>query len=146
MHPVQEHTNRLGIDYSIQRLTEYILYMNMKGSVYQPRVLQLNLHVDNINWLPHSKYPDRKNRGICWCGNRTHDFLRARQMPKPLDHRLPTWIYYRGTVKMMYLWIMCMLGSRGGHYKHHTVGVHCKTETTRFGQTTHFKVAHNNGE
>ena len=27
MHPVQEHTNTLGINYSIQRLTEY---MNMK--------------------------------------------------------------------------------------------------------------------
>ena len=41
----------------------------MKGTVFQPRVLQLNL--DNINRLPHSKYPDRKNRGICRGGNRT---------------------------------------------------------------------------
>ena len=35
--------------------------MNMKGTVYQPRVLQLNL--DNINGLPHSKYPNRKKMG-----------------------------------------------------------------------------------
>ena len=61
--------------------------MNMKGTVFQPKVLQLNL--DNINRLPHSKYPDRKNRGICRRGNRTHDLLLARQTPKPLDHRLP---------------------------------------------------------
>ena len=61
--------------------------MNIKGIVFQPRVLQLNL--DNINRLPHSKYPDRKNQGICWRGNWTHDLLRARQMPKPLDHQLP---------------------------------------------------------
>ena len=55
MHPAQEHTNTLGIDYSIQRLTEYIYikYINKKGTVFQPRVLQLNL--DNINRLPHSK-------------------------------------------------------------------------------------------
>ena len=45
MHPVQEHTNTLGINYSIQRLTEYI-YMNMTGRVFQPQVLQLSL--DNI--------------------------------------------------------------------------------------------------
>ena len=45
--------------------------MNMKGTVFQPRVLQFNL--DNINRLPHSKYPDRKNRGICRRRNRTHD-------------------------------------------------------------------------
>ena len=60
MHPVREHTNTLGIEYLIQRLTEHI-YMNMKGTVFQPRVLQLNL--DNINQLPHSKYPDRKKSG-----------------------------------------------------------------------------------
>ena len=39
----------------------------MKGTAFQPRVLQLNL--DNINRLPHSKYPDRKkkkNRGMCF--------------------------------------------------------------------------------
>ena len=34
--------------------------MNMKGTVFQPKMLQLNL--DNINRLPHSKYLDRKNR------------------------------------------------------------------------------------
>ena len=38
MHPVQEHTNTLGIDYSIQRLTEYLfIHMNMKETVFQPR-------------------------------------------------------------------------------------------------------------
>ena len=37
MNPVQEHVNTLGIDCSMQRLTEYI-YMNMKGTVYQPSV------------------------------------------------------------------------------------------------------------
>ena len=42
--------------------------MNMKGTVFQPRMLQLNL--DNINRLPHSKYPDRKNRGMCRRGTR----------------------------------------------------------------------------
>ena len=51
MHPVQEHVNKLGIDCLIQRLTEYC-FMNMKGTVFQPRVLQLNL--DNINRLPHN--------------------------------------------------------------------------------------------
>ena len=56
MHPVQKQVNTLGIDCSIQRLTEYIF--DMRGTVFQPRVLQLNL--DNINRLPHSKYPDRK--------------------------------------------------------------------------------------
>ena len=83
MHPVQEHTKTLGIDCLIQRLTEYI-YMNMKGTVFPPRVLQLNL--DNINRLPHSKYQNRKNQGICQHGNQTHDLL-ARQTSKPLDHR-----------------------------------------------------------
>ena len=34
MHPVQEHQNTLGIDYSVQRLTEYIC-MDMKGTVFQ---------------------------------------------------------------------------------------------------------------
>ena len=57
MHPVQEHTNTPGIDCSIQRPTEYI-YINTKGTVFQPRVLQWNL--DNMNQLPHSKHPDRK--------------------------------------------------------------------------------------
>ena len=47
------------------------------------------LNLDNINRLPHSKYPDRKNQEICRSGNRTHDLLRAKQMPKPLDQRLP---------------------------------------------------------
>ena len=50
MHPVQEHTNTLGIDCSIQRPTEYI-HVNTKGTVFQPRVLQLDL--DNIKQLPH---------------------------------------------------------------------------------------------
>ena len=31
-----------------------------EGTVFQPRVLQLNL--DNINRLPHGKYPDRKKK------------------------------------------------------------------------------------
>ena len=30
----------------------------MKGTVFQPEVLQLNL--DNINRLPHSKFPEEK--------------------------------------------------------------------------------------
>ena len=34
---------------------------NAKGTVYHPSVLQLNL--DNINRLPHSKYPNRKKQG-----------------------------------------------------------------------------------
>ena len=51
------------------------IYMNTKGTVFRRRVLQLNF--DNINQFPHSKYPDRKNRGICRWGNRTHDLLRA---------------------------------------------------------------------
>ena len=33
---------------------------DMKGTAFQPRVLQLNL---NIKWLPHSKHSDRKNWG-----------------------------------------------------------------------------------
>ena len=39
MHPVQEQVNTQGIDCLIQR---------MKGTVFQPRVLQLNL--DNIKF------------------------------------------------------------------------------------------------
>ena len=49
--------------------------MNMKGTVFQPRVLQLNL--DDINRLPHNKYPNINNQGICWRRNRTHDLLHA---------------------------------------------------------------------
>ena len=99
MHPVQEHINTLGIDYLIQRLTKYIyIYMNMKGTVFQPRVLQLNL--DNINRLLQNKYLDRKNQGICQRGNRTHNLLRARQMPKPLDHQLLR-IYHSETDVLM---------------------------------------------
>ena len=45
----------------------------MKGTVFQPRVLQLNL--DNINRLTHSKYPDRKNWGLCRRGTQTHTFF-----------------------------------------------------------------------
>ena len=41
MHPVQEQVNTLGIVCSIRRLTEYIFIM--KGTVFQPRVLQLSL-------------------------------------------------------------------------------------------------------
>ena len=59
----------------------------MKGTVFRPRVLQLNL--DNINRLPHSKHPDRKNRGTRRCENQTHDPPRARQTSKPPDHPPP---------------------------------------------------------
>ena len=48
----------------------------MKGTVFQPRVLQLNLYY--INWLPHSKYPNRKNYGMCRGETQTHDFLTCR--------------------------------------------------------------------
>ena len=65
MHPVQEHTNTLGIDYSIQRLTEYV-YINVKGTVFQPRVLQLNL--DNINQFRHSNTPIEKIREFAAAG------------------------------------------------------------------------------
>ena len=58
----------------------------MKGTVFQPGVLQLNLE---HNRLPHSKYPDRETPGICRRGNRTRDLLRDRQTPKPLEHQLP---------------------------------------------------------
>ena len=34
MHPVQEHTNTLGIDCSIQRPTEYI-YKYQRNSIHQ---------------------------------------------------------------------------------------------------------------
>ena len=43
MHPVREHINTLGIDGSIQRLTEVNIFMNMGGTVFQSKVLQLNL-------------------------------------------------------------------------------------------------------
>ena len=82
--------------------------MNMKATVFQPRLLQLNL--DNINQLLHSKYPNRKNWGICQRGNRTHDLLRAWQTPKPLDHRLP-WINRSENDVLM-----DMLGGHGEHY------------------------------
>ena len=59
MYPVQEHVNTLGIDCSIQRLTEYV--NEYERNSFQPRMLQLNL--DNTNRLPHSKYPDRKKSG-----------------------------------------------------------------------------------
>ena len=59
----------------------------MKGTVFQPGVLQLNL--DNTNRLPHSKYPDRKNSGNLPAWESNPRLLRARQTPKPLDHRLP---------------------------------------------------------
>ena len=36
-------------------------------AVIQPRVLQLNL--DNINRLPHGKYPDQKNQKKKKSGN-----------------------------------------------------------------------------
>ena len=39
----------------------YWIYINTKGRVFQPRVLQLNL--DNIIRLLHSKHPDRKKLG-----------------------------------------------------------------------------------
>ena len=39
MHPVQGHINKLEIDFSIQRLTEYIELK--EGTVFQHRVLQL---------------------------------------------------------------------------------------------------------
>ena len=68
MHPVREHVNTLGIDCSVQWSTEYHTYWK-EGTVFQPRVLQLNL--DNINRLLHGKYPDRKNRGIYRHGTRT---------------------------------------------------------------------------
>ena len=75
MHPVQEHTNTLGIDYSIQRLTEYIhIYMNMKGTVFQPRVLHLNL--DNINHAEGRGFDSRAGKfpnffcwGVCCAGD-----------------------------------------------------------------------------
>ena len=70
----------------------------MKGTVFQPRMLQLNL--DKIHRLPHSEYPDRKNRGICRCGTRTHDLLHARQAPKLLRHR-PSRIYCGETDVLM---------------------------------------------
>ena len=47
-----------------------------EGTVIQPRVLQLNL--DNINRLPHVKYPERKKiGGMCRCGNRTYDLIHS---------------------------------------------------------------------
>ena len=86
----------------------------MKGTAFQPRVLQLNL--DNMNRLPHSKHPIEKNRGICQCGNRTHD-LRARQTPKPLDHWLP-WIYHGENVGRS--WVM-------GNITNTTIHSHMRT-------------------
>ena len=90
MHPVQEHINTLGIDCSVQWSTEYHIYRK-EGTVFQPRVLQLNL--DNINWLPHGKYPDRKNQGIYRRGTRTHNLLctRGRSTYGPNRHRPPFW-------------------------------------------------------
>ena len=71
MHPVQEHINTLG---SIARYNGQLnITYREEGTVFQPRVLQLNL--DNINRLPHGKYPDRKKSGIYQHGTRTHDLL-----------------------------------------------------------------------
>ena len=53
-----------------------------EGTVFLPCVLQISqLNLGNINWLSHDKYPDRKNLGMCWCRNRTHDLLCCMQMP-----------------------------------------------------------------
>ena len=43
--------------------------------------------------IPEQQIPrQKKNRGMCRRGTRTHDLLRERQTPKPLGHRLP-WIH-----------------------------------------------------
>ena len=114
----QLYTPRLVLSFSplpVRHQRSNHRIVNMKGTVFQPRMLQLNL--DNINRLPHSKYPNRKSQGMCWCGTRTHDFLRARQTPKPLGHR-PPWINRSETdVHTVLLWIE--LGIHGEHYKHH---------------------------
>ena len=55
-----------------------------EGIVIHLRVL------NNANRLPHSKYPDRnKQSGNVPGGNKTHNLLRVRQMPKPFGHQLP---------------------------------------------------------
>ena len=41
--------------------SDFFVWPMVMGTFFQPRVLQLNL--DNINRLPHSKYPDRKKSG-----------------------------------------------------------------------------------
>ena len=76
----------------------FYLMNNVKGTVFQPRVLQLNL--DNMNRLTHSKYPNRKIGGMCRCGTRTRDLLCARQTPKPLGNQLP-WVYCSVTDVLM---------------------------------------------
>ena len=48
------------------------IFINTKGTVLQPRVLQLNF--DNINQLPHSKYPDRKIGEFAYAGIETTTF------------------------------------------------------------------------
>ena len=54
-------------------LIVWIIAAWKKGICIQPRVLQLNL--DSINWLPHGKYPNRKNQVMCQCGNRTYNHM-----------------------------------------------------------------------
>ena len=71
------------------------IFMNMKGTIFQPRVLQLNW--DNKNRPHTANTPSEK---IGECGTRTHNLLRARQMPKPLGHRL-LWIYCSVTDVLM---------------------------------------------
>ena len=89
----------------------------MKGTVFQPRKLQLNL--DNINRLRTANTPTKKkNRGMCWRGTRTHDLLpclRARQTPKPLGHQPPR--IYRSETDVL----MDKLGSHREHSKHHKI-------------------------
>ena len=101
MHPVQEHINTLGIDYSIQRQTEFIYEYERKS--FQPNVLQLNL--DNINRLPTEKIGE---------------FSGARIEPTPFcvlgrrpNHKTTGSRGYTA-VKLMYLWVML-----GGHGEHH---------------------------
>ena len=60
MHQPSEGGNFIGNT----RLTVPCFYFQrhvMKGTVFQPRVLELNLH--NMTRLPHSKYHDRKKSG-----------------------------------------------------------------------------------
>ena len=110
MHPIQEHTNTLGIHYLIQRLTEYIYEYERNRFPTQSVKIKLWQHQST----PAQQTPRQKKSGnlpVRESNPWPSACLADAQTTRPPASRGYT------TVKLMYLWVM--LGGHREHYKHH---------------------------
>ena len=69
-------------------LTVCMYFFNMKGAVFQPRVLQLNL--DTINQLPNSRYHNRKNPGMHQCGTQMAHLKKIYSVSLCIEQSIPS--------------------------------------------------------